>query len=245
MRSILALLTAVIYLILSIPILLVMLVVRHFKPEAAQLAHQRIVQTVLKTILFFSGTKITVIGLDNIPADEPVLFVGNHLSIFDIIIAYSQMKTRTGFISKDSLKKIPLLRENMRFLDCLFLDRSDLRQGLETILTAVETVKRGVSIFIFPEGTRNKSGDATALLPFHNGSFKIAQRTGCAIVPVAFTGTDAIFEQHVPWVKAKHVVVEYGAPVRYSDLTKEERKQVGELFRTKIRDMIIKNEKLI
>lgn len=71
----------------------------------------------------------------------------------------------------------------MRYLHCLFLDRKDIKQGLKTILTAIEKIKSGISICIFPEGTRNKNKDELELLPFHEGSFKIASKSGCAIHP--------------------------------------------------------------
>ena len=89
----------------------------------------------------------------------------------------------------------------MRRLYCLFLDRKDLKQGLKTILTAIDQVKSGISICIFPEGTRNRDReDSTTLLPFKDGSFKIAQKTGCPIIPMALTGTADVFENHFPWL---------------------------------------------
>lgn len=101
----------------------------------------------------------------------------------------------------------------MRRLYCLFLDRKDLKQGLKTILTAIDQVKSGISICIFPEGTRNRDReDATMLLPFKDGSFKIAQKTGCPIIPMALTGTADILKSF-PWLHRAEVKLTYGEPI--------------------------------
>ncbi len=71
---------------------------------------------------------------------------------------------------------------------------------LKTILQAIDYVKHGISICIFPEGTRNK-GEELSLLPFHNGSFKIAEKTGCPIIPMSLNNTCDIFEGHFPFIK--------------------------------------------
>ena len=116
-----------------------------------------------KIILKITGVKVTVIGEENVP-DEPVLFIGNHRSFFDILLTYSRCKRLTGYVAKDSMEKIPLLSTWMRYLYCLFLNRENPKEGLKTILQAIEYVKKGISICIFPEGTRNK-GEELSMLP--------------------------------------------------------------------------------
>ena len=143
-RTILCVLFVILYLILSLPIMLVLVLVRQFRPEAAELAMLRVVQAAFRGVYLIAGAKLTVIGKERIPKEEAVLYVGNHQSIFDIVVTYAQVPDRTGFISKDSVKKVPVLNLNMVFLNCLFLKRDDIRQGLETIKKAIELVKNGV-----------------------------------------------------------------------------------------------------
>ena len=128
--------------------------------------------------------KVTVIGEENVPKDEAVLYVANHKSMADIPVAYARCPGLTGFVAKDVVDKVPALRTWMRRLHCEFLDRHDIKQGLKVILSCIEKVKRGISIFIFPEGTRSRTGE---LAEFKGGSFKIATRTNCPIIPVAIS----------------------------------------------------------
>ena len=129
----------------------------------------------------------------------------------------------------------------MRFLQCLFLDRDDIRQGMKTILQAIEQVKAGYSFFISPEGTRNQGKD---MLPFKEGSFKVAEKTGCAIIPVALTNTDELFEKHVPCVRSAKVVIEFGKPIYPNQLDKEQRKHLGSYVQNIIKEMLDKNSSL-
>ena len=240
-RAFFGILFVIVYCIISVPVLLIETLIRKFNPYLAEMSMLRIVQTAFRILLFICGTKVIVKGLDNIPEDEAVLFVGNHQSFFDTIISYTHMKSRCGYIAKDNMEHIPLLSWNMKFLFCLFLKRDDLKQGLETIKKAIDYIKNGISVFVFPEGTRNKTGIETELSPFHRGSFKIAQRTGCKIIPVSFNHTADIFEAHFPVVHRQRVVVEYGTPIPYGDLTRDEQKTIDEVFRNIIRDMVARN----
>lgn len=193
----------------------------------------------LRCVSFLAGVHLTVEGKEHVPTDQAVLYIGNHRSIFDIVITYAQCPNLTGYISKDGVNKVPLLGIWMRRLYCLFLDRKDLKQGLKTILTAIDQVKSGISICIFPEGTRNRDReDATTLLPFKDGSFKIAQKTGCPIIPMALTGTADIFENHFPWLHSTEVKLTYGEPIILSELSKEDQKHIGVYCQNVIHEML-------
>ena len=170
-RFILCVTYVVVFLILSIPLLIAEWIIGKFSPSAKDISSLRIIQAVFKGVLWISGVKVTVIGEENVPKDAPVLSIGNHRSFFDIPLTYPRCPIRTGYVAKKELEKVPLLSSWMKYLHCLFLDRTDIKQGLKTILTAIEKVKSGISICIFPEGPRNKIEMETALLPFHHLPF--------------------------------------------------------------------------
>lgn len=211
--------------IVSIPIMLIILFVGLFSMPLRDKMTMVVVRIAFKTVLFLSGAKVHITGLENIPKDVPVLYIGNHKSFFDVLTTYSLFPSITSFVAKKQFKKIPGLSWWMMMLHNLFLDRDDIKQGLKTILTAIEYVKGGMSVCIFPEGTRNKT-DAD-MLPFHEGSFKIADKTGCPIVPMTMYNMSAIFEDHFPKIIPQDVYIDFGTPIMPEELSKDERKHIG------------------
>lgn len=238
-RSIIVVLFVAVFLILSLPIQLILLIVGRFNPMGKKRASLAIVGWAFNVVSFLSGVKRTVIGEENVPKDQAVLYVGNHRSIFDIVLCYPRVPNPTGFIAKKEVLKVPLLNIWMIYLDCLFLDRKDLRKGLEMVLTAIDKVKNGISIFIYPEGTRNKTDEP--LGEFHKGSFKIAQKSGCPIVPVVVTKTDEILEKHAPFIKSTKVTIEYCKPIIIKELDKEDQKNIDQYVKNIIEETYLKN----
>ena len=234
-RLILVAVFLVLFLVLGIPLLLIEWVIGKFNQRAKDISSLRIVQWAFKMILFLAGTKVVIKGEENVPKNEPVLYVGNHRSYFDIVITYSRVPDLTGYIAKKEMLRWPLLVNWMKNLHCLFLDRQDVKQGLKTILTAIDKVKAGISICIFPEGTRNRAN--YTFMEFHEGSFKVASKSGCAVVPMAIYNSAAIFEDHIPWIRKTTVIVEYGKPFYIKDLPRETQKRVGAYSR----DLIMEN----
>ena len=242
-RFIIAILFVVLFLLFSYILFIIEWIVGKINKRAKDISSLRIVQWAFKVVLWISGVKLTVIGKENMPK-EAALYVGNHRSFFDILIAYVQCENLTGFVSKDTMNKVPSFRVWMRYLYCLFLDRKDIKQGMKTILQAIEYVKQNVSIFIFPEGTRNK-GEELSMLPFKEGSFKIALKTGCPIVPVSMNNTADIFENHMPKLRKTHVILEYGTPIDVTQLEKEEQKHLGARCQQLVEEMLKKNAEKI
>lgn len=197
-----------------------------------------IVKGKLKAILKICKVEVHAEGLENIPKDEAVLFVGNHRSYFDIVVGYSLLNNVTGFISKDNLAKIPTLRLWMEELHCLFLDRANLKQNLKVIIEAIQEIKRGISFWIYPEGTRAKGKSEEELLPFKEGSFKLAEKSGCKIIPVAMINTRKIFEDQFPLLKSTKVYVRFGEPILLSELSEEDRKHIGKYTEDRVLSMI-------
>ena len=236
---------AAVYFILSLPFLPFILLLRKRFPGTV-LWLQKWVQLTLKCICGVAGCRIRLIGEENIPTDKAVLVTSNHLSVFDVLIQYSQMKGRAVFVAKKNLEWIPFLSWSMKVLRCPFLDRENLRQGVATIKECSDMIKNeNISVFIYPEGTRNKTCDPLQMGPFHDGSFQPAKMSKCPIIPVCIMNTDAIFEQHKYFVYSQPVIVEYGKPIYWDDLSKEDRKHVGKYVQNVIREMIVKNQGLL
>ena len=108
----------ILFLILSIPVFFIEWLIGRFNRELRDYSSLRIVQWGFKAILKITGVQATVIGDENIP-DEPVMFVANHRSYFDILLTYSRCRRLTGYVAKKEMEKIPLLSTWMRFVYCL------------------------------------------------------------------------------------------------------------------------------
>ena len=229
LRLIIAGLVVFLFLVLTLPLLLILWIIGKFDPKAKEKAAHATIKWAFGLVLFICGTRITVYGEENVPTDRSVLYTGNHRSIFDILILYVNTKTPTGLISKKELAKVPIFNIWMSFIGCLFLDRDDIKQGLKTILTAVDMVKNGMSMAIFPEGTRNK--EEGTFLPFKGGSFKIAEKSGCEVVPFTVIGAADIFEDHKPKIKKVHVILCFGEPIPTSGLARDELKKIPDKAR--------------
>lgn len=230
----------ILFLILSIPLMIVEWIIGKFNMDVKNRSSLAIVNWAFRCVIFLAGTKVIALGEENIPKDCAVLYVGNHRSFFDIVLTYVRVPRPTGYVAKKEMEKIPLLSVWMKNLHCLFLDRDNIKEGMKTILTAIEKVKSGISICIFPEGTRNKTVDT--FLPFHEGSFKIAEKAGAPIIPMTIVNSAAVFEDQLPKIKKRTVVIEYGKPLYINELTKEERKSIGTKVKGIIEETYFKNK---
>lgn len=232
------------FLVFSIPVLIAEWIYKKVDPHAADLSSLRIVQWAFRVVLKLAGTDITVLGEEHVPKDQAVLYIPNHLSYFDIVITYSRCPGLTGYIAKDKMRRYPLLSTWMERLYCLFLDRNDMRAGMKMVLTGIDQIKHGISVCIFPEGTRNPHPE-NGMLPFKEGSLKMAEKTGCPIIPIAISNTNQIFESHMPFIKKCSVIVEYGEPILVKELEKEQRKFLGAYTQSKIEEMMEQHKKML
>ncbi len=136
--------------------------------------------------LLLGRVKVKVTGLDNIPAGQPLIFMGNHQGNFDILALLAVVPVQFAWIAKEELFRIPVFGHSMRRAGYIPLDRSDGRRALKSMANAAEKIRGGSSVVIFPEGTRTKDG---ALLPFKKGGFILATMAGVPIVPFTINGS--------------------------------------------------------
>ena len=140
----------------------------------------------------FTGSTLRISGLENVPRDIPVLFVSNHQSHVDNLIIHGFIDVPKGFVSITEMLKVPILRTMMKYMKCVFLDRSDIRQTLHCMEAAVEILKSGHSMVIFPEGRVNEDG---VLSEFKKGCLKLAIRAGVPIVPITLRNTHKVMNK--------------------------------------------------
>ena len=172
--------------------------------------------------------RIHVKGNENIPKDKTVLFVSNHQSNLDFLLLLAEINIPVGFIAKVELEKIPLLRDWMRVINCLFMDRDDMRQQVKTIVEGINLLKKGKSLIIFPEGTRTRDGN---MMEFKAGSFKLATKSKVPIIPVTINGTFKALEGNNNKLKAGDIFLTFHEPIFVDKLTKEEQDNLNNYVR--------------
>lgn len=242
LRTILAVTFVTLFLIISIPIWVILFIIGLFNKRAKDVIGYKCVAWAFGVVAFISGTKYEVHGYENIPKDKAVLFVGNHQSFFDVILGYHICPAVTGFLSKKTFEKVPLLGIWMKLNYCIFLTRTDPRQDLKLILKAQEYIKKGVNMFVFPEGTRSKDGK---MADFHEASLKIATKTGAPIVPVCFTNTRNVLEAQAPKIRKAKVIITFLPPVEFETLEGENKKRPGAYIRGLMATQLEADEKLL
>ena len=185
-----------------------------------------------------TGSTVKVFGEENIPKDRACVFVSNHQGIFDIHAMLGYSSVPIGLVSKIENKKLPIIGAWMVALDCIFLERNNPRSSLLQIIKAVELVKGGLSMVIFPEGTRAKSDN---LGEFKPGSLKLATKAKAPIIPVTLNGTYKIFEEN-KGIQPASVTISFGEPIETAGLTKEEESLLLEKVVTVISDNLEKRK---
>lgn len=159
--------------------------------------------------------------------EEGIIFVSNHQSNLDIPTIITALHMDIGFVAKKEMINWPFFSFWMKKSNCVFLNRENPREGIKDIKKAVELIKDGYPIVIFPEGERTLTGE---ILPFKKGSFKLATETNGIIVPVTIKGTYNIQKRGTLRMnRNQKVTVIIDEPIYVKKLSKDE---VGVLNKT-------------
>ncbi|MCX7965944.1 MAG: 1-acyl-sn-glycerol-3-phosphate acyltransferase, partial [Syntrophorhabdaceae bacterium] len=137
-----------------------------------------------KIHLFICGIKVYTDGLANIT--KPCIFMCNHQSVLDIFALYASLNVPFIWIAKKELFSVPFLGWALKTSRHIDMDRRNPKKALKSLNRAIQHLREGRNIVLFPEGTWNK-GDK--LLPFKKGGFNLAIKEGVPIIPVGIIGT--------------------------------------------------------
>lgn len=160
--------------------------------------------------LLLAGVTVRVEGGETVPAHEPIIFMCNHQSNFDILALFLAIPQRFAWIAKEELFRIPVFGHSMSRAGYIPLDRSDGRRALKSMDEAATAIRNGRSVIIFPEGTRTTDGK---LLPFKQGAFLLAGKAGVRVVPMTINGSLGINPPKRLLLRPGRITVAFGAPV--------------------------------
>ena len=170
-------------------------------------------------LLRVARIRLEVHGLELVPPDGPVIYMGNHQGNFDINALTLLIPRRFSWIAKEELFRIPLFGKAMKRAGYIPLDRSDGRKALKSMKLAAERIASGTSVVIFPEGTRTKDG---SLLPFKRGAFMLAAKAGVPIVPFTINGSRKINPRNQVELRPGTISVTFGTPISSKGIAEAE-----------------------
>jgi 1-acyl-sn-glycerol-3-phosphate acyltransferase len=142
-----------------------------------------------RTLLFISSVRVEVSGQENIPANQPLIFMANHQSNFDILAVLGYIQVQFRWISKKEVFRTPIMGPAMKRAGYISIDRGNRTRAIESLDEAARTIRQGKSVMTFPEGTRSIDG---TIKPFKKGSFHLALKARVPIVPVSIVGSRTI-----------------------------------------------------
>jgi 1-acyl-sn-glycerol-3-phosphate acyltransferase len=172
-----------------------------------------------RTILRMMRVPVEVVGREHLQPDQAYVYASNHRSSFDIFVLISELPGKFLWVAKQSLFRIPVFGWALHRMGSVPVDRSNLQTAVKSLNRAAAIVKSGVSMIIFPEGTR---GTTAELLPFKKGVFVMAIKAGQPIVPVSISGTSAIQPPGSFRVRPGPIRVVIAPPISPQDFRRKE-----------------------
>jgi 1-acyl-sn-glycerol-3-phosphate acyltransferase len=163
-----------------------------------------------KLILRITTDPVEVIGANGVNWNQPTVYAANHLSAFDIPVLYATLETPFRIIAKKELFRLPFLGWHLRRSGQIPVDADNARASFRSLNKAVESIRHGHPIVIFPEGGRSPSGE---LLPFMSGPFYIAIKAGVPITPIAIVGTYEMLPMNTYHIMPHHLKLAIGKPI--------------------------------
>lgn len=184
-------------------------------------------------IIKSTGSTVEVIGEENIIRDRSIVIMANHQSNLDIPVLIRYLDIPISFVSKIEISKVPILSKAMREIHCVFLDRSDIKQSALSIIQSIDTVKKGYSMCIFPEGTRSKDGN---MGEFKKGAFKLATKSKAPILPITINGISGILENNTKNIIPGKIHLTIHKPIFTENLSKVEVSNLPDVVRGVIKN---------
>lgn len=192
---------------------------------------QSVARVWARVCLRLAGVQVRVTGGEHLPGTAPVICMANHSSNFDILALFAGLPIQFRWLAKEELFRIPLFGLAMRRSGYIAVDRADRKKAIASMAVAAKRINAGVTVMLFPEGTRSPDGQ---LLPFKKGGFMLALQAQVPIVPVAISGANQIMNKHSWLMRGGTIVLHIGAPLPTAAKTFAERDALMEAVRSAI-----------
>jgi len=191
-----------------------------------------------KIALWANGVKVGVEGLEHILGQGPYIFMSNHQGSYDIFALLGHLPFQFKWLAKREIFSIPILGWAMKATGYISIDRQGGRETVEAMKSAAEKIHQGMSVVIFPEGSRSSDG---SIHPFKKGGFTLAIKSQVPIVPIAISGSREIIQKGRMKVYPGSISILIDRPVETEGFTMKDR----EMLMVKLHGIILRNFSLI
>lgn len=174
-----------------------------------------------KAILWASGVRVEVEGLEHLQGRGPYIFMSNHQGAYDIFALASSLPIHFKWLAKKELFAIPILGQGMRLAGYIPIDREGTRETVKEMNEATLKIRDGMSVAIFPEGSRSEDG---SLQPFKKGGFSLAIKAKVPIVPIAVRGSREVMAKGKWTVRPGRIRIRIGEPIDTGSYAMKDRK---------------------
>jgi len=187
-----------------------------------------------KTQLRSTGTRVRIQGLENIDPRKSYILVSNHQSTFDIFALLGYLPIQFRWTAKAVLFRTPFMGWAMSRIGYIPIERSSPKKAYRSILRAAEVVRKGMSVIIFPEGTRSPDGN---LQPFKKGVFLIALKSQAPILPITIQGASRIMRKGDWRIYPGQVRIQIDPPLDTAGISADQEEQLSQ----RVRITLVKN----
>lgn len=177
-------------------------------------------------------------GVENLPNKNGYLLTPNHQGLFDALILFDTHQRPFKAVVKEELMHVFVLKDVLRMLQFVPIDRSNLRASVKLIKDVSQEMSEGMNYVIFPEGTRCRKKNE--MLEFKGGTFKAAMNAHKPIVPVALIDCYKVFDNDS--LERVNTQIHYLKPLYYQDYKDMNTTQVAQYVQSKIKECIEENE---
>lgn len=224
-----------IFLVLTVPLLwLAEFYERQGRLNQRDRLAERMTVKICRVLISLTGSTVQIEGLENVPTQGAVLFVSNHQGHLDSLVIHGYINKPKGFVSIVEILKIPFISHWMKCIQSAFIDRNDPRQATVAVSQAVETLKSGHSMVVFPEG---KLSDGSQVGDFNKGWLRLATKSGVPIVPISIDGTYKAFAKDGKTIRPADIRCVVAPPVSTANLSKADEMD----FVDNLKQIIVRN----
>jgi len=192
----------------------------------------------VRMALAIVGLRYVVEGEEHILVDRPAVYCANHTSNVEpplVFAALRRLVPKLAILYKAELRSLPILNIGFDLVGFIPVDRGNREQTSRALEKAVARLNGGASFFVFPEGTRSRTGE---LLPFRKGAFHMAMRAGAPIVPIAISGARDAMRKGSYIIRPVTVRLRLGAPIETRDLDDGERDALVHSVRAEVQRLL-------